>query len=91
MLAPDATIRGMTALLLIAIGCSLITVGLQMRAQRKFDRWAESQTRLWLAHTRLVNHVMRPAPPNWDDDRMKTRNLRHGETYLPVDFRHDLW
>ncbi len=88
----------LTALLLIAIGCSLVTVGLLVRAQRKFNRWADSQTRLWLAHTRLANHVVsirsRPgvvAPLTWDDDKLKTRNMRHGETFLPVDFQHDMW
>lgn len=28
---------------------------------------------------------------DWGDDRAKTRRMDQGETYLPIDFRHDLW
>jgi len=34
--------------------------------------------------------LVRPAL-TWGDDDYETRSMDAGETFLPVDFRHDLW
>lgn len=100
----------LSALLLVAIGLSLVSIGLQLRSHRRWERWAAARElelrKLWLAHRRVAKladklklRVPRPrAQPiplvrparTWEDE-YDTRNMDAGETFLPVDFRHDLW
>lgn len=65
-----------------------------------------AQDRVARAHHQLSLRIPRPrfderdtqvtptvydARPSWADDDLDTRRPQDGETFLPVDFRHDLW
>ena len=77
------------------------------RWSRWADARSRELARLWAAHKRVVDKVypqsrpVLPPPPtrafpverraDWSDDRQETRKLNGKETFLPVDFQHDLW
>lgn len=61
----------------------------------RLDGAEKGLARMTAAHQRLAKQVhaikLRTPRRTWADDDRDTREMDGGETYLPVDFQHDLW
>jgi hypothetical protein len=88
-----------------ALALALVGLGWGVACQLRFRRFVRDLgprvANIESAQARLANRVRPSSAPSlpiplevradWDDSKLDTRHLDHGETHPPVDFRNRYW